>query len=288
MAPGRFTAGFAVCAILYGGPPHVGSPFHMMLQFALNLIGGDETPPPTLNYFDARGRGEAIRLAFADNGVKFKENAFSSELWGKERDDGLKAIWTAAGRLPFGQVPLLTDGDYDTRGNWTSFELVQSHAILRYIGRRGSWDGLRYTPGYYESPDRRVLAAIDMAADGTEDVRKQLSAIKYAEEPDAAKHKKYRAWFTGEANAPRWLGFFDTMLSKSSTSFVAGTPTPSHADYLLFDLLDYHEACAAFEPALAADLLSATKMPALASWREIMRRRPGIAAYLKSDGRRAA
>ena len=42
------------------------------------------------------------------------------------------------------------------------------------------------------------------------------------------------------------------------------------------------------EPALAADLLSATKMPALASWREIMRRRPGIAAYLKSDGRRAA
>ena len=60
-----------------------------------------------------------------------------------------------------------------------------------------------------------------MAADGTEDVRKQLSAIKYAEEPDAAKHKKYRAWFTGEANAPRWLGFFDTMLSKSSTSFVA-------------------------------------------------------------------
>ena len=147
---GRFTAGFAVCAILYGGPPHVGSPFHMMLQLALQLIGGDETPPPTLNYFDARGRGEAIRLAFADNGVKFKENAFSSELWGKERDDGLKAIWTAAGRLPFGQVPLLTGGDYDTRGNWTSFELVQSHAILRYIGRRGSWDGLRYTPGYYE------------------------------------------------------------------------------------------------------------------------------------------
>ena len=42
-------------------------------------------------------------------------------------------------------------------------------------------------------------------------MRKQLSAIKYAEEPDAVKHKRYREWFAGAAGAP--LGFFDTMLA---------------------------------------------------------------------------
>ena len=95
-------------------------------------------------------------------------------------------------------------------------------------------------------------------------------------------------YFADGGEARLWLGYYDKLIARSPTPFVGRTPAPTHADYLLFDLLDYHEACAAFEPALASDLLSATKMPALASWREIMRRRPGIAAYLKSDGRRAA
>ena len=53
---------------------------------------------PVLRYFDVRGRGEVIRLAFHDVGVPFEDAAFSFDAWGKERPDGLKAKWTAEGR----------------------------------------------------------------------------------------------------------------------------------------------------------------------------------------------
>ena len=36
-----------------------------------------------------------------------------------------------------------------------------------------------------------------MIADGTEDVRKQLSAIKYSEDADDVKKEKYKAYFEG-------------------------------------------------------------------------------------------
>lgn len=85
---------------------------------------------PVLRYFNVRGRGEAIRLAFADNGIAFEDASFSGDDWGKDKEDGLKAKWTASGLIAFGQVPLLEiDG----------LKLVQSQAILRYLGRKVGW-----------------------------------------------------------------------------------------------------------------------------------------------------
>lgn len=112
-------------------------------------------------------------MAMHDYDIAFEDAAFTSDEWGKDRPDGLKAQWTADGKLAFGQVPLLeADG----------LQLVQSHAILRYLGRVHGWyDG---TPAQ--------LAAIDMLADGTEDVRKRLAAIKYAELSEAEKAAKVR------------------------------------------------------------------------------------------------
>ena len=46
--------------------------------------------------------------------------------------------------------------------------IVQSHAILRFLGR---------AYGFY-SFDATVLASVDQASDGTEDARKGLMAIK--------------------------------------------------------------------------------------------------------------
>jgi hypothetical protein len=42
-------------------------------------------------YFDARGRGEAIRVAFADRGLELAERSFTASEWGRDRPDGLKA-----------------------------------------------------------------------------------------------------------------------------------------------------------------------------------------------------
>lgn len=60
---------------------------------------------------------------------------------------------TADGKLMFGQVPMLEiDG----------LHLVQSHSIMRYVAAKHGW---------YDWYSARQLAAIDMIAEGTEDVR---------------------------------------------------------------------------------------------------------------------
>eukprot|EP01050_Picozoa_sp_SAG11_P030182 SAG11_NODE_8817_length_973_cov_1.813501_3_plen_119_part_00 len=64
----------------------------------------DPDAPPTLRYFDARGRAEAIRLAMVDNSVDFVDATFTSDEWGKHSTEGLKAQWSASGKLAFGQV----------------------------------------------------------------------------------------------------------------------------------------------------------------------------------------
>jgi hypothetical protein len=147
-----FVAGVALTCILFGGgAPPAGTPGGQLL----GLLA--PAPRPTLHYFDIRGRAEAIRMAMADANVPFVDAAFSSEEWGKERPDGLKAKLIRAGKLPFGQVPMLEQGN---------FSLVQSHSILRYLGRAYGW--------YAGSAEE--LGAIDVVADGTEDVRKQVCA----------------------------------------------------------------------------------------------------------------
>lgn len=269
-----FSWGVLACALIYGGPPHPGSPFDIVIRLLGNLAGVAEAVP-TLHYFDVRGRGEAIRLAFADMNITYEEVSFTGEQWGKFKPDGLKAKYIAAGQLAFGQVPLLT---HCIKGpNEPCVEIAQSHSILRYIGRM-------YNADYrFASFDR--LAAIDVAADGTEDVRKPLSTIKYSEDSDEVKHERYTKWYTDEGAAPMWFGYFEKLVAASSTPYLAGTTTPSHADYLLLDTMDYHEV---LEPALANELFSAQRLPALVEWRATMRARPGIAAYLASPRRRAA
>ena len=107
-------------------------------------------------YFDIHGRGEAIRMAFHDQGVAFEDKSFTGDEWGKTSPTGLKAQWTKAGKLLFGQVPMLeVDGT----------SLVQTQSIMRFAARKYGW---------YDSYDSKTLTLIEMAADGVEDVRKQV------------------------------------------------------------------------------------------------------------------
>ena len=225
-------------------------------------VRGDCSTSPVLKYFDIRGRAEAIRMAFADHGIEFSDETFTGDAWGKESDDGLKAQWTMQGKLPFGQVPLLEiDG----------LALVQSHSILRYLGRKFGW--------YSGQPSE--LFKIDLVADGTEDVRKRLGAIRYADISDDEKAKKYEHYFTDAAEGKRWLGFLDNLVGASKTDFASGSAVATHADYLLLDLLDLHDSLGGV---LSKTLLAT--MPALTAWRTRMVERPKLKAYLESAARR--
>lgn len=246
---------------LYGGiVPPPGSPADLILQ---RLPSMTTRRAPVLHYFDIRGRGEAIRIALADAGVRFEDNGVDSKVWAKTELDGLKAKWTNEGRVAFGQLPMLEADGVD---------IVQSHSIMRYLGRTvGGW--------YTGSP--KELAVIDMAADGTEDIRKQLTAIKYSDDDTETKQSRYKVFFTASEQAPRWFGYFERLLAKSETGFLGATI--SHADYLLFDLLDTAES---LQPQLSTTLFAT--LPALTAWRQRLLARPGIKSYLSSSGRRAA
>jgi len=218
---------------------------------------------PKLKYFDIRGRGEAIRMAFHDQGVEFVDDSFTSDEWGKTSPDGLKATWTAEGKLAFGQVPLLEmDG----------LKLVQSHTILRYMGRKYGW--------YSGTPEQ--LAKIDLVADGTEDVRKKLGGIRYSEKSDEEKAAMYTQYFTDPAEGKLWVGYLDKLVAASTTGFAASTADATHADYLLLDLLDLHDALGGEQ---AATLIST--MPALTAFRGMMTSRPNLKKYLDGPTRRA-
>jgi glutathione S-transferase len=138
-----------------------------------------------------------------------------------------------------------------------------------------------------------ALARIDTIADGTEDVRKRLSTIRYSDATDDDKAARYAHYFTDPHEGRLWLGYLETLVAASTTGFAASSPTPTHADYLLLDLLDYHkaigkeaaDALGMDEKLMAPALLEA--MPALVAWRKRMVERPGLKAYLNSPARRA-
>jgi hypothetical protein len=145
-----FFCGLLALVLMGVGNPAPGAPVR---KFARSMM---PAATPTLHYFDARGRAEAIRLAFIDNNFDFVEHSFTKKQWGQHTPDGLKANMTQAGMLAFGQVPMLEiDG----------VTLTQSHTILRFVARREGW---------YDWYSNIEQGAIDMAADGTEDVRKQV------------------------------------------------------------------------------------------------------------------
>lgn len=128
------------------------------------------------------------------------------------------------------QVPLLeVDGLY----------LVQSHTILRYLGRKHGW--------YTGTPAQ--LAKIDLVADGTEDVRKRLSTIKYSEKSDEEKSALYAHYFTVDSEAKLWLGYIESIVASSTTPFAASTPDATHADCALrrdpnfVQPLPWHNSC---------------------------------------------
>ena len=118
-----------------------------------------------LVYFDQKGKGECIRLAFHYLGIAFEDCRLS-----KEEFQDMKA----SGRLMFGQLPALEITTIGDDGEEKVFFLSQSLAILRFVGR------LKPEKELYPS-DAIAAARVNAIADQEADLGMGFRVVKYNE-----------------------------------------------------------------------------------------------------------
>eukprot|EP01116_Phalansterium_solitarium_P007350 TRINITY_DN19990_c0_g1_i1.p2 TRINITY_DN19990_c0_g1~~TRINITY_DN19990_c0_g1_i1.p2 ORF type:complete len:243 (+),score=66.71 TRINITY_DN19990_c0_g1_i1:339-1067(+) len=187
------------CTICFGSQiPHVRIGGADEIAFAKPEPAGK----PRLTYFNGRGTAEFARLTLAAAGIEFEDVRVSN----------LTELKTS-GKLAFGQVPLL---EID------SLNIVQSHAIARYIARKA---------GLYGSSPAEATT-IDVVLDGFLDVR--LRYVKARDAPADLKADAIRKFTTVEL--PQWLGYFERMLAQNPAGYFAGA-TVSIADLRAYDML---------------------------------------------------
>jgi glutathione S-transferase P len=179
--------------------------------FSLSEVGDETSNMPSLGvlqYFACRGRVQALRYLAADNDFELEEDFFP---YGGSEWPALKP------QTPFGQVPVLHDGD---------FHLAQSNAILRYVSRKY---------GFYGNNDKEA-ALIDMINDQQEDVRLTYYYFIYNDYDKPTGREDYIK------SLPTHLAPFEKFLGENNggTGFFVGDKI-SFADYNIFDLLDIFE-----------------------------------------------
>jgi glutathione S-transferase len=190
-----------------------------------------------LHYFPFRGRGEQIRLLFHALEIPFDDVRLDRAAFGELR---------GAGRLDFGSLPLLEDGD---------FSLVQGPAIMAYVGVQ---HGVRPAA-------LRDAARCDALTLGAEDLRIRYFRAFGAD--DAVKADFVRGEWT-----ERWLPRLDTILTRNRSDRHLLGDTLSVADVAIWDVLD---AITTFIP--GATLAGHARLQGFAA---AFAARPAIAAYL--------
>lgn len=181
-----------------------------------------------LVYFPVRGRAEAIRLIMMDNDFAYEE---------VDAGDNWVEKWKP--KMQFGQCPCFIDED--------GFQLVQSNAILRHLGRKF---------GLYGDTDQEA-AILDMMNAGVEDIRIQYLKMIY-QNYEEGKEPYIK-------DIPNKLQPFEKLL-KPTNGYILGDKI-SWTDYNLFDLLDINNV-------LSPGCLDG--FPALKAFYESMLKRPGI------------
>lgn len=185
-------------------------------------------PGLTLYYFNFPGLGESTRLALTYVGLAFEDVRL--KYWEFEE---LKA----SGTLAFGQIPALK---VEVPQGSTEM-LVQSAAILRYIGRLVGKDRI-YPDDLLKAA--RVDAIIDQVAN---DMVVGMTASQYQERHGFDKALGGK-WGEGtklvsialqEEIIPRHFGHFSRLLESSQTGWLAGTEGPSIADFIATPLLEW-------------------------------------------------
>lgn len=175
-----------------------------------------------LYYFDIPGKGEAIRLAFTYAGIPFEDVRLGRDDWIKLKEEG---------KFKFGQLPALETPDGTV--------LVQSAAIVRYVGRLASGDTL------YPANDLVKAAFIDSIIDQEADMFTGVGVFRYKGRfgfghlEGNTEELATIAKALEEDTLPRHLGFLSKLLEASTTGWIAGTEGPSIADFILVPRLEW-------------------------------------------------
>jgi len=144
-----------------------------------------------LYYFDIYGRAESIRFLLTHAKAEFEDVRVNGEA---------VAELKAAGKLEFGQVPMLEhDGKH----------LVQSWSILRYLGK---------LHGYYPETSEQAWA-VDSTIDAVEDyMTKYFKAVfEKDEERKKTLEGDFLAWL------PSWIAAIQKRIeSNSNPDFIVG------------------------------------------------------------------
>ena len=216
------------------------------------------TPVYMLQYWNVRGRAEAIRLTLSLCGLDWTEDHLD--------DTKIAEMKKKAGTAesPFGQWPLLKEDDV---------VLAQSSAILKHLGRQHGLYGRNKMEDYL----------IDSFLLGAEAIGSKLSDLIFMHKNSPEAREKFeKEHILSEAKTGRCggahLAYLEGFLERSSTEWVAGGKKPSIADIVLFDLfqsiLQYFDA----EKPKAL-------YPKLTAHQEAVANIEEIAAYLKSEKR---
>lgn len=221
--------------------------------------------PYELYYWDGiQGRGEFVRLALEEAGAKYIDKCRSST--------GTQAMMEflkgshGHDQMPFAP-PFLKDG-----------ELVVSHVanILLYLGPK-----LGLVPDDEKSrltANGLQLTVADFVAE-VHDTHHPISSGDYYE--DQKKEAKARSAAFIRDRIPKFLAYFERMLAAdpAPNGFIVGNGL-TYVDLSLFQVMEgLHYA---FPNAMR---VAEKDYPRLSALRESVAKRPGIAAYLKSERR---
>eukprot|EP01125_Pyxidicula_operculata_P023138 TRINITY_DN9834_c0_g1_i1.p1 TRINITY_DN9834_c0_g1~~TRINITY_DN9834_c0_g1_i1.p1 ORF type:complete len:220 (+),score=26.84 TRINITY_DN9834_c0_g1_i1:1-660(+) len=191
-----------------------------------------------LYYFNLAARAEQSRLLLKELNIEFEDVHVDKK--------GLADLKSKPGFLPFGQLPLLEDGD---------LFLAQSTVILSHIAKLG---------GIYPQ-DAKSQSISDMIVLGAEDFRSTLFKAWYAPNKEEA-YKDLVKDFNS-----KWGHHFQNLLKKNNSSkhFVGGSLT--HADVAVFDALNQFFTVPGF---------NLDNFPSLSEFYNSVKQRPNISAYL--------
>nr|ABV29187.1 glutathione S-transferase Pi-2 [Mercenaria mercenaria] len=187
-----------------------------------------------LLYFPLRGRGQATRYFFIDNGIKYEEINTGNK-WAEDFKP----------KMPFGQAPLLKDLE-------NGFEIAQSNSMIRYLGRK---------EGLYPD-DIKEIAKVDMICDHIEDIRGPYVRMIYQN------YENGKDDFVKSLEEK--LQYIEKLFKAWGTDYIASKI--SFADYNLLDLLDdlviLSATCLDAFPTLKAYYDRMASRPALKKYRE--------------------
>jgi len=206
------------------------------------------------------GRGEFVRLMFAEAGVAYKEVG---------REEGAVAKFVFQGgntNFPIFAPPVIRKGD---------FVLAQTPTIMRYLGR--IFNMYPSNPIDEAHADQIMETMADFLADGRlsfHPVEPYGTYYKQIEEAKVSVEK------FSKTRLPRFLSHFEALLAHNSNGQFAVGSTLTYADIALF-----HALCATESQFNEAYISIVKTCPHLVAFKDRIASRPNIAAYLSSDKR---